>query len=41
LPFFTAGTFDFAKNLIPADTEAQLSWRISDHLPPWCEFATG
>jgi endonuclease/exonuclease/phosphatase family metal-dependent hydrolase len=40
LPFLNAGTFDFTNNLIPADTETQLSWRISDHLPLWCEFAT-
>ena len=39
MPFINAGTFDFTNDLIPADTEAQLSWRISDHLPLWCEFA--
>lgn len=40
LPFVNAGTFDFTTGLIPADTQNQLSWRISDHLPLWCEFAT-
>lgn len=39
LPFVNAGTFDFTDNLVPADTQNQLSWRISDHFPLWCEFA--
>ena len=39
MPFVNAGTFDFTNDLVPADTEVQLSWRISDHLPLWCEFA--
>ena len=39
MPFVNAGTFDFANTgLIPADSQIQLSWRISDHLPLWCEF---
>jgi hypothetical protein len=38
MPFVNAGTFDFTNDLVPADTEVQLSWRISDHLPLWCEF---
>jgi endonuclease/exonuclease/phosphatase family metal-dependent hydrolase len=40
MPFVNAGTFDFTNDLVPADTEVQLSWRISDHLPLWCEFTT-
>jgi hypothetical protein len=35
-----AGMYNFANNLIPADTTTQLSWRISDHFPLWCEFTT-
>ncbi|MFC7280165.1 endonuclease/exonuclease/phosphatase family protein [Paractinoplanes rhizophilus] len=38
MPFINAGMFDFTQNLIPADDRAQLSWRISDHYPLWCEF---
>ncbi len=39
MPFVNAGTFDFAgTGLIPADSEVQLSNRISDHYPLWCEF---
>ena len=33
-----AGMYNFANNLIPADTTTQLSWRISDHFPLWCEL---
>jgi len=40
LPFVNAGMFDFTDGLIPADGQTQLSWRISDHFPFWCEFAT-
>jgi hypothetical protein len=40
LPFVNAGMFDFTDGLIPADSQTQLSWRISDHFPLWCEFAT-
>ena len=40
MPFVNAGMFDFTRNLIPADDLTQLSWRISDHYPLWCEFAT-
>jgi len=38
LPLVNAGTFDFTDKLIPADNLDQLSWRISDHYPLWCEF---
>jgi endonuclease/exonuclease/phosphatase family metal-dependent hydrolase len=38
LDLVNAGTFDFTNGLIPADTIRQLSWRISDHYPLWCEF---
>ena len=38
LPFVNAGTFDFTNDLVPAVTQIQLSWRISDHFPLWCEF---
>ena len=38
LPLVTAGMFDFTDKLIRADTQNQLSWRISDHYPLWCEF---
>lgn len=38
LPFANAGTFDFTSGLIRADTQNQLSYRISDHFPLWCEF---
>jgi endonuclease/exonuclease/phosphatase family metal-dependent hydrolase len=41
LPFVNAGTFDFtAGDLIAADHQRQLSYRISDHFPLWCEFGT-
>jgi endonuclease/exonuclease/phosphatase family metal-dependent hydrolase len=33
-----AGMYNFTDQLIPADTTTQLSWRISDHFPLWCEF---
>lgn len=39
LPFANAGTFDFTSGLIRADSQTQLSYRISDHFPLWCEFA--
>ncbi|WP_086663420.1 endonuclease/exonuclease/phosphatase family protein [Lentzea kentuckyensis] len=38
LPFANAGTFDFTSDLIRADSQTQLSYRISDHFPLWCEF---
>ncbi|OLT15416.1 hypothetical protein BJF78_01475 [Pseudonocardia sp. CNS-139] len=41
LPFVNAGTFDFtAGGLVPAVDDRQLSFRISDHFPLWCEFTT-
>jgi endonuclease/exonuclease/phosphatase family metal-dependent hydrolase len=33
-----AGTFDFVDVILKALTREQLSWRISDHYPLWCEF---
>jgi len=35
-----AGMYNFANNLIPADTTTQPSWRISDLFPLWCELTT-
>lgn len=40
MPYVNAGMFDFADGLVPADSRNQLSWRISDHYPLWCEFAS-
>lgn len=34
-----AGSFDFVPHVFPTLTRQQLSWRMSDHLPLWCEFA--
>jgi endonuclease/exonuclease/phosphatase family metal-dependent hydrolase len=34
-----AGMINFDLDIIPADTVTQLSYRISDHFPLWCEFA--
>lgn len=34
-----AGGFDFVPHLYPELDRQQLSWRLSDHLPLWCEFA--
>jgi len=39
IPFVNAGMFDFTDGLVPADTPQQLSARISDHFPLWCEFS--
>lgn len=39
IPFVNAGMFDFTDGLVPADTDQQLSSRISDHFPLWCEFS--
>jgi len=33
-----AGTFDFPDVVLKHLTREQLSWRISDHYPLWCEF---
>jgi hypothetical protein len=40
LAFSNAGMFNFADDLVPADTTTQLSWRMSDHFPLWTEFST-
>lgn len=39
MPYLNAGMFDFSAGLVPATSRTQLSWRISDHYPLWCEFA--
>jgi endonuclease/exonuclease/phosphatase family metal-dependent hydrolase len=36
--FANAGMFNFDNGVIPAESRQQLSWRISDHFPLWCEF---
>ena len=33
-----AGGFDFVPHVYPELDRKDLSWRISDHLPLWCEF---
>ncbi|SDK94090.1 hypothetical protein SAMN04487916_104168 [Arthrobacter sp. ov407] len=33
-----AGTFDFIPHVFPGLTRSEVSWRISDHYPLWCEF---
>lgn len=38
LTYRNAGMFNFDTGLIPAESTVQLSWRISDHFPLWCEF---
>jgi endonuclease/exonuclease/phosphatase family metal-dependent hydrolase len=35
-----AGSFDFVPELQGELTKTELSWRISDHYPLWCEFST-
>jgi endonuclease/exonuclease/phosphatase family metal-dependent hydrolase len=40
LGYRNAGMINFDTGIIPADSTVQLSWRISDHFPLWCEFAT-
>lgn len=34
-----AGGFDFVPFVFPELSRQQLSWRVSDHLPLWCEFS--
>lgn len=34
-----AGGFDFVPHVYPELDRQQLSWRLSDHMPLWCEFA--
>lgn len=38
LEYQNAGMFSFTDGLVPADTDSQLSYRISDHFPLWVEF---
>lgn len=33
-----AGTFDFIPHVYRGLTCSEVSWRISDHHPLWCEF---
>jgi endonuclease/exonuclease/phosphatase family metal-dependent hydrolase len=39
--YANAGMFNFDNQTIPANSTEQLSWRISDHYPLWCEFNIG
>lgn len=42
MDFLSAGAFNFKTLLFqaePALTAQSMSWRVSDHLPLWCEFA--
>jgi hypothetical protein len=34
-----AGGFDFVPHVFPELDRQKLSWRMSDHLPLWCEFS--
>ena len=36
-----AGGFDFQPHVFTELTAQEVSWRMSDHLPLWCEFAMG
>ena len=36
-----AGGFDFRGLVLPALSDTELSWRISDHFPLWTEFLLG
>ena len=38
LGYKNSGMFDFTQDLVPADTEQELSFRMSDHFPLWVEF---
>lgn len=38
LRYRNAGTFSFADGHVPADSESQLSFRMSDHFSLWMEF---
>ncbi|WP_181038655.1 hypothetical protein [Arthrobacter sp. ZGTC131] len=33
-----AGSFDFIPHVFRGLSRNELSWRISDHYPLWCEF---
>ena len=39
LGYENSGMFDFTQDLVPAATEQELSFRMSDHFPLWVEFA--
>lgn len=36
-----AGSFDFIPHVFRELTRSEVSWRISDHYPLWCEFLLG
>ncbi|HSN37946.1 MAG TPA: hypothetical protein VLT34_16490 [Arthrobacter sp.] len=36
-----AGSSDFIPHVHRGLTRNEVSWRISDHYPPWCEFLLG
>lgn len=38
MDYRNAGMFNFDNGIVPATGSEQLSWRISDHFPLWCEF---
>ena len=38
LGYENSGMFDFTQDLVPAVTEQELSFRMSDHFPLWVEF---
>jgi endonuclease/exonuclease/phosphatase family metal-dependent hydrolase len=41
LKYVSGGNFDFRGTVMRDLTNSQLSFRLSDHLPLWAEFATG
>ncbi|MET3206256.1 UNVERIFIED_ORG: endonuclease/exonuclease/phosphatase family metal-dependent hydrolase [Arthrobacter sp. UYEF13] len=36
-----AGSFDFVRHVFTGLSRSEISWRISDHYPLWCEFVLG
>jgi endonuclease/exonuclease/phosphatase family metal-dependent hydrolase len=38
MKYRTGGNFDFRGHVLPALTNQELSWRLSDHFPLWVEF---
>ncbi len=40
-PTGAAGGFDFVPHVYPELDRRAVSWRLSDHMPLWCEFALG
>ncbi len=41
MKYSNAGGFDFKKHIMTSLNNNDLSWRISDHYPLWCEFLVG